>query len=61
MYSWAMEHYVLTFILLFEAIFQTSIIIRRVFRLVMVSIHGWPTAPRMDADGDIVYPKKDNS
>lgn len=34
-------------------------VFRRVIRSFDIQAHGWPTAPLMDADGDIIHPKKD--
>jgi len=30
----------------------------RILRTIKVLVRGWPTAPNMDADGDIVHPKR---
>ncbi len=34
-------------------------LLARLMRCIQISLRGWPTAPLMDADGDIVHPKKD--
>ncbi len=34
-------------------------ILARSLRCIQIAIRGWPANPLMDADGDIVHPKKD--
>lgn len=53
---WITEHWFLGFILIFTALELTANLISRVLRFFVILIRGWPTAPYMDADGDIVYP-----
>lgn len=33
-----------------------TVLVSRVYRVIMVLARGWPTALNMDADGDIVHP-----
>lgn len=57
-WQWATVHWFLTFLVasaVISGIFRT---INRVLRTVKVIARGWPTAPLMDADGDIVHPEK---
>lgn len=57
--SWIGEHPFLSFALFLIA---ENLILRlacRTYRLIMVALRGWPTAPLMDADGDIVHPPKE--
>lgn len=35
------------------------IVIKRMIRSKDIQRHGWPTAPNMDADGDLVFENKD--
>jgi len=57
-WPWAMEHWFLAFLLLYVAIVMSAKLVSRTYRLIMVLVRGWPKAPLMDADGDVVHPKK---
>lgn len=50
----------LTFFIALLLLDATCKVISRTYRLIMVLTRGWPTAPNMDSDGDIVHPKKDD-
>ena len=56
------EHYIVTLLLAWSA---ASVLkmpfwsINRYFRSRNIKHHGWPSNPHMDADGDLVYPEKD--
>ncbi len=55
--SFADDHPFLVFFLALLFLSFTYCVVVRLYRVVMVSIRGWPTAPNMDADGDIVHPR----
>lgn len=40
--------------------YSIYLMVCRYFRYRMVREHGWPTAPLMDADGDIVHPRQED-
>jgi hypothetical protein len=60
---WMFDHWITATMLLFFLIFMTAavieIIFKCVFRTIKVIFRGWPNMPNMDADGDIVLPKKE--
>lgn len=58
-WPWVTEHWFLAFLLFFTAISMSGTLISRTYRLIMVLVRGWPTAPLMDADGDIVHPNNE--
>lgn len=60
-WTWATVHWFLSFIL-FLALLNIPVVfmklIVRTYRFFILMHHGWPTMPNMDADGDIVHPKR---
>jgi hypothetical protein len=58
-WNWASNHYILFTLLSYIAIYFSAQIVVRTYRFIMVLVRGWPTAIYMDADGDIVHPKRD--
>lgn len=54
---WATEHWFLGFCLMFTLLEGAIRLVSRSIRLTMVLTRGWPKAPNMDADGDIVLPE----
>lgn len=61
-YAFASENPFLTFflgVLVLVAWSGPWAVLRRVIRSIDIQTNGWPTAPLMDADGDIIHPPKD--
>ena len=59
MIEWTLAHPYLTTVIILLSVHMPFKIVSRAFRMIMVCTRGWPTMPLMDADGDIVHPKKE--
>jgi hypothetical protein len=56
MKEFAMEHPIITLIIIWMIFGGLFKIVNRFFRHLNIRSRGYPTAPNMDADGDIVHP-----
>jgi hypothetical protein len=50
----------LTFFLLWLVVHHIALVLNRIIRHFNIRKAGWPTAPLMDADGDIIHPKDED-
>ena len=58
------SHPFLSFLLICAAYYAWKYpwhVLKRAIRSRDIQKHGWPTAPNMDADGDLVFPDKDEA
>ncbi len=55
--TFAGEHPVATVLVAWSLFSLIRTVICRILRSVNILVRGWPTAPFMDSDGDIVHPK----
>ena len=58
-FNWATTHWFFGFLVMLSLIQGTILLVNRVLRTIKVLFRGWPTAHLMDADGNIVHPKKE--
>lgn len=58
-FNWAMAHWFLATIVMLSVIQAVVSLVSRTYRVILVLTRGWPQMPLMDADGDIVHPKRD--
>ena len=61
MKEWALANPYLTALIVASSIHLPFSVITRIYRVIMVCARGWPTAPLMDADGDIVHPESNEA
>lgn len=60
MWQFMSDSPILTFFITVIIAHNLAWVINRIIRHLNIRSAGWPSAPLMDADGDIVHPKEDD-
>lgn len=58
MIEWTIANPYLTTLIILLTVHLPFNLVSRLFRVVNITLRGWPTNQIMDADGDIVYKKE---